>query len=96
MFALRTIGVTIAVALVVVGLIATAQRTPTMDAQDAVQSMRHAAELMRVKLSAECVRAIEFAVTATGFDQGAVTADGGVLIRDVNGRDVWVCAKEVQ
>lgn len=94
MFALRTLGVTTAVALAVVGFLATAQRTPTMDGREAVQSMQKAAELMRVKLSSECLRAIELTVAATGFSQGAVTADGGVLIRDVNGRDEWVCPRQ--
>jgi hypothetical protein len=92
MFPLIKISAASAVALAVFGLVATAQRTPTMDGSEAVESMQHAAEIMHINLSTECVRAIELSVATTGFEQGAVTAGGGVLIRDANGRDTWVCA----
>lgn len=85
------IGAAAAVALTVFGWVATAQRTPTMDGREAVESMKAAAQLMGVDLGSDCTSAIELSVSATGFEQGAVTAAGGVLIRDANGRDVWVC-----
>lgn len=91
MFALVKIGAATVAALAVLGFVAMAQRTPTMNGDEAVKSMQAAAELMGVDLSSECVSAIELSVRATGFEQGAVTASGGVLIRDANGRDVWVC-----
>lgn len=94
MFALVKIGTATVGALAVLGFVAMAQRTPTMDGREAVKSMQAAAELMQVHLSAECLTAIELAVSATGFGQGAVTASGGVLIRDINGLDSWVCEKD--
>jgi hypothetical protein len=93
MFPLIKIGAAAAVALTVVGFIATAQRTPTMDGDEAVKSMQAAAGLMNVNLSSDCVSAIALAVRATGFEQGAVTKDGRVLIRDANGRDTWICGQ---
>ena len=62
-----------------------------MDSGEAVKSILAAAQLMQVELGADCVKAIELAVSATGFEQGAVTAAGSVLVRDANGRDAWLC-----
>ena len=64
-----------------------AQSKPDVDWAASLQS---AAKELDIELSAECMAELRAHILERGFGRGAVTVRG-VLIRDSNGEDEWLC-----
>ena len=57
---------------------------------DWAASLQSAAKELDVELSDECMAELRAFILERGFGRGAVTVRG-VLIRDSNGEDEWLC-----
>ena len=66
-----------------------AQSKPDVDWAASLQS---AAKELNVELSDGCMAELRAFILERGFGRGAVTVRG-VLIRDSNGEDVWLCVE---
>lgn len=91
MLALRSIVVALVALGAAFGLASYAQTDITRRlAEGVVRSLVESAKTMSVELTPQCIENILSHVSASGYERGAVTNRGSVIIRSA-GVDTWVC-----